>query len=386
MTTQPPDRFPMQHAPDDLDQAGADAVSLADDGAGPAPSVRANVLAAAREMAAQAPAPVVTPVAAPVAPVGRGRGWAVNLSSWRVRAGGAVVAALLVALTSWRLVPNRVDGENVQLAAAAPSSELSANVVSAPPPADLAPPRLEAPALSAPRVPVPSPSYTAAAPAPARNEVVAQANLPPVLRAARARGEQREDGATASAGDAKLAAAPPVTIADAAPAAPAAPTAPTISPAVEPPVVVAAAPVATTAPLGAAQPAEQRVEITGGLRKPWSVAAADAVKKSAADMPGAVHASSLRVLPTPLHAAADRGDVATLRKLLAEAAVRVDAPDAAGRTALLHAVLAQHLDAVRVLLAAGADADRPDGAGLTPRDAARAGANGEIAAALDAPR
>ena len=78
---------------DDLDQAYARAHALADDGGEPPASVRANVLAAAREVAAQAKsraaaedgaAPVV-PVAPPVAAVGRGRPMAVNLSSWRVR-------------------------------------------------------------------------------------------------------------------------------------------------------------------------------------------------------------------------------------------------------------------------------------------------------------
>jgi uncharacterized protein len=89
--------------------------------------------------------------------------------------------------------------------------------------------------------------------------------------------------------------------------------------------------------------------------------------------------------PMTLQAAADRGDVEALRALLAEPAVRVDAPDAAGRSALLHAVLAQQAEAVRLLLAAGADPGRADQAGLTPRAAAQAGANGEIAGLLATP-
>jgi hypothetical protein len=52
---------------------------------------------------------------------------------------------------------------------------------------------------------------------------------------------------------------------------------------------------------------------------------------------------------------------------------------------LLHAVLAQQAGAVRLLIAAGADAGRADQAGLTPRVAALAGANAEIAALLGPP-
>jgi ankyrin repeat protein len=88
----------------------------------------------------------------------------------------------------------------------------------------------------------------------------------------------------------------------------------------------------------------------------------------------------------PLQAAAGRGDLDALRELLADPATRVDAPDAAGRTALLEAVLARQPAAVRLLLEAGADPGRADRTGLTPRAAAQAGANAEIAALLAAPR
>ena len=91
-------------------------------------------------------------------------------------------------------------------------------------------------------------------------------------------------------------------------------------------------------------------------------------------------------MPTPLQAAVDRADVEALKTLLANPATRVDAPDATGRTALLHAVLAQQLGAVRLLIAAGADPDRADQAGLTPRAAALAGANAEIATLVSPPR
>jgi ankyrin repeat protein len=45
---------------------------------------------------------------------------------------------------------------------------------------------------------------------------------------------------------------------------------------------------------------------------------------------------------------------------------------------LMHAVLAQHPAAVRALLGAGADPNRPDRAGFTPRAAAATRANSEI--------
>jgi len=113
-------------------------------------------------------------------------------------------------------------------------------------------------------------------------------------------------------------------------------------------------------------------------------ARADVEKRAKADLSGVVpHASAA---PPPLHAAAARGDVDTLKALLSDSAVRVDAPDADGRTALLHAVLAQQPAAVRLLLAAGADPGRADRAGLTPRQAAQTGASAEIAVLLSAPR
>jgi ankyrin repeat protein len=75
--------------------------------------------------------------------------------------------------------------------------------------------------------------------------------------------------------------------------------------------------------------------------------------------------------------------VQALARLVADTRVPIDAPDAAGRTALLHAVLAQQPGAVRLLLAAGADPDLADHAGLSARAAAtRAGASPEIATLL----
>ena len=111
----------------------------------------------------------------------------------------------------------------------------------------------------------------------------------------------------------------------------------------------------------------------------------DALKKASPELQGSLIVAGARQSPPPLQAAADRGDVEALKRMLADPATRVDAPDAAGRTALLHAVLSQHAAAVRLLIAAGADPGRADPAGLTPLAAARTGASAEIAALLAAP-
>ena len=60
-----------------------------------------------------------------------------------------------------------------------------------------------------------------------------------------------------------------------------------------------------------------------------------------------------------LVAAATRGDVATIRRLIA-AGAPVDARDASGRTALLAATHADQVEAARVLIEAGADVNAKD--------------------------
>ena len=433
MSANTPERPDMD---DDLDQAYARSHALADDGRGPAASVRANVLAAAREAAAQARTriaadegapPPLTAVASPVAAVGRGRALAVNLSSWRVRSGAAVCAALLVALGVWRFDANhRFDGgEQVATAALEP----------APPPTTRLPRELAAPPMAAASIPYLPPPVVddpvdnkpaaAAKTAPRdrqRDLVVAQAEQSyGELRSApqpEARTEARLSPAPAAppvrdtanaATPAPVAAVPeapiaqpPATLTVTAPVAPQLATLPPMPPSVVPrrlPVAPQAAPaLAAAAParrasadevrVAAAEPGPQRVEITGSsIRRVDAADAAapslDALKKSKSALAGGVAA---RPPATTLQSAADRGDVEALKALLADPAARVDAPDPAGRTALLHAVLAQQVAAVRLLIAAGADPARADPAGLTPRAAAQAGASAEIAELLAAPR
>lgn len=411
---------------DDLDQAYARAHALADDGRGPSASVRTNVLAAAAEVAAQAreraaaeaapPAarPVLLAVAPPVAEVGRGRPSAINLSSWRVRSGAAACAALLVALVSWRFeASHRFDaGEQVASASLA---------LAAPPTAPLA---RELPGPS-------GASYPYAAPPPVVEDPVERAvEVASAKRVARERGERGVIVAQAEQADRSLrTAAPAQALAPAAAAAippaaaPAAPvvvasdspesratpagqapttvtvtgpaatqfaTVPAMPPsvlprrvAVVPPVPAAAARPASlgeTTTLAAAEP--PRADVDAGP----TAFPSDARNKASPAARGSLDSVGARLLPSPLQSAADRGDVDALKRLLADPATRVDAPDAAGRSALLHAVLAQRADAVRLLLAAGADPDRADAAGLTPRAAAQAGASGAIGALLAAPR
>ncbi|MCK9688088.1 ankyrin repeat domain-containing protein [Scleromatobacter humisilvae] len=397
MSADIPDRPDMD---DDLDAAYARAHALANDGRGPSASVRANVLAAAREVAAQARTRTaidevaLTPVAPPVAAVARGRAMAVNLSSWRIRSGAAVCAALLVVLGVWRFDANRhVDG-GVQVATAA--LELAA------PPTSTPPRELPVPALAAASVPYMPPPVVedpvdatrvaqAASAKPAARErdrdlVVAQAA--PSYRSSR-EAPAPEARADARRTPAPAAVSPPRDVApNAAPAAPVA-TAPEAPPTKAPSTVTitaaAAPPPLATMPPMPPSVVPRRVPV-GSLAKAAPVDEARVAAADAGAQRAEIVGSTMKRVMAPsastLHAAADRGDVDALKALLAEPAARVDAPDASGRTALLHAVLAQQVGAVRILVAAGADPAHADSAGLTPRAAAQAGGNGEIAALL----
>lgn len=68
---------------------------------------------------------------------------------------------------------------------------------------------------------------------------------------------------------------------------------------------------------------------------------------------------ALPVQAQPLVAAAERGDVAALRQLLASGQA-VDQRDARGRTALLAATHENRIEAARLLIAAGADVNAKD--------------------------
>ena len=72
---------------------------------------------------------------------------------------------------------------------------------------------------------------------------------------------------------------------------------------------------------------------------------------------------------TPLHYAAHHGNHETIMALLAWTHNEIDVPDTdGGTTALMFAAGSGHVDAVNVLVAAGADVDAKDNRGLTARD------------------
>jgi ankyrin repeat protein len=88
-----------------------------------------------------------------------------------------------------------------------------------------------------------------------------------------------------------------------------------------------------------------------------------------------------------LRQAAEAGDMAALRPLLSSQAdiqrgSAIDARDGNGRTALMLATLHGRRAAVDALLAAGADPNAADAQGTTPLQAAVAGGQPEIIAAL----
>lgn len=362
---------------DDLDHAYERSHALADDGRGPPAAVRANVLAAARAVAAEAAARIaaedaarvpLVPVAPPVAAVGRGRSRAINLASWRVRSGVALCAMLLIGVTAWRFDERARFGVDAQVA-------LAERRLVEPSPRELPPPAAAA-------------SYPDAAPPAVVADPVDGASNRGAVAAKRAPRARDRDLVVAQLDQQPAQSSRPAPQPEAAAMARRAPPAIAPVPAVPPPPKAAADATPsgeTTVAAAASDVGAQRVEVAAAQARFSSAAVSDSLKKSAPALAGAPPGASLRMTSEPLHAAADRGDVDTLKKLLADPATPVDAPDSAGGTALLHAVLAQHAAAVRLLLAAGADPGRADRAGLTPRAAAQSGASAEVAALLAAP-
>jgi len=429
---------------DDLDQAYARSHALAGDDRGPSASVRANVLAAAARIAAgeaaeAAPRAPLAPVAPPVEAVDGKRGPAVNLSSWRVRSGAALGALLLVCAGVWRFDQNGRLGGGVQVALAelrlaeprtapapAATQELpvpaaaAASYPYAAPPAVVVDPldggagahgptarhaererdvvvaQLDEQRAAAERQPAPvdkaSLSARAVQPGLARSPAAADAAAPPRPVALASNGPRGEGSPTEQE-------SATVTITAAAPAAPPViMTEPPRSPSALPRRVMlvprpASASPARPAPVANAVVAsadadkfardDRRAEASAA---PAPIAQAKAASVVVSGMAAPTTEAKAPAMPDSLQAAADRGDVDALKALLAAPAARVDAPDADGRTALLHAVLAQRPAAVRLLLAAGADPGQADHAGRTPRQAAQVGASAEIAALLGATR
>jgi len=353
--------MPDDRTPDDLELAYRRAVEhTADDAPRPAPRVRAAVLAAAQAEAARVrsePAPAAAPASggAGLPLPGAGRAPAANRPSWRLRAGAlaAVVAVAGVSALQWRGHAARDEGATrvASADAAAPAAAPAQAIIEArvlpaqavPPPGDLPPPRNAAPPLQ-PKLSTPPQAALAKAAPPAADAARARAPETPRDTPTRLAGRAeprdfRVQSAPRPAGDS-------VTIASV--DAPAAPTA-----AAPAPPMAAPAPVAE-----AAAPVPGRANFALDAR--GAVAASAKVATARTDAP-----------EPPLHQAADAGDLPALRRLLAGPGASVDVPDAGGRTALLHAVLAGRAEAAGALLAAGADPGHADAAGLTPAAAAQ---------------
>lgn len=81
---------------------------------------------------------------------------------------------------------------------------------------------------------------------------------------------------------------------------------------------------------------------------------------------------------TPLHAAAQSGDLKSLEILLQKPAVIVDVGDPRGLTPLHVAAMKDQPDAVRMLLEHGASVERTDKQGMTPLHFAAVGASGRV--------
>jgi hypothetical protein len=111
------------------------------------------------------------------------------------------------------------------------------------------------------------------------------------------------------------------------------------------------------------------------LHEPLAEISVTAAKRAPAPAPGATDSAAA------LRAAAESGDLPRLRALLSEQ-IDLEARDAAGRTALLLAVLRNEAPSVDALLAAGADPNSAAADGTTPLEAAETAHETSIAAAL----
>jgi Ankyrin repeats (3 copies) len=204
----------------------------------------------------------------------------------------------------------------------------------------------------------------------------AAAAAPPTVSAKDA--AQRSDGTAANLPAPAAAPAPAAPApASAAPASAAASTVRAYSPAAR-----AGSRDSSTERPGAASDADVAGEVSNRgtvTNSPVSPSLAEAVAPRAAAAPVA---RSAQLAPAEsLQQAADVGDLAALRRLLG-ANADVDARDAQGRTALMHAVLHGQTQAVELLLAAGANPLAADNDGRTALQAAEAGGRPAIVEAL----
>lgn len=157
---------------------------------------------------------------------------------------------------------------------------------------------------------------------------------------------------------------------------------------VAPPASSAPTPVAP--PAGTYESADRAAAQTAGTASPAASARRNFAVQNAIVAGGSTGESARQKSGTPTAAAetaatlmqaAEAGDSSRLQSLLATE-VDVNARDTLGRTALMLAILRGESDAVNLLIAHGADANAADSDGLTPLQAALAGTQPGITAAL----
>ena len=132
---------------------------------------------------------------------------------------------------------------------------------------------------------------------------------------------------------------------------------------------------ALPAPMAASAPAAKRVPAAPSAQDEIQPAARSARNISVTSAAGLMDPAA------QLRRAAEMGDVPALQALL-DKKPAIDARDDAGRTALMLATLHGRNQAVEALLSAGADPNAADAHGTTPLQAALAGDQAAIAAAL----
>ena len=313
------------------------------DAPGPSDAVRAAILAESRrvadELAKQAPRQPID-VSRPAA----------NDSRWKITAfgtaGAAVLAALLFAPRYWQTAPPA----QVSIAPPTVATSMAAQ--------DRA--KAEAPKLAGLK-PDAAPSYTAPAPAPARQSPSEPNSLQEIVVTQADRKRAKTYAVPSPQLAAPAATAPPSVAQNYAPESPSAP------PSASNFIVAPGAPAAP--PSAAAR--LRSPDLSGG-------AASDALSVTR----GFSSRAESLLKPATLQSAVAQGDVAQAATLLDQGAI-IDARDEAGRTPLMLAVTQGRLEIVRLLLARGADPNVADNMGNTPLQQARRQNSREIAALLE---
>ena len=301
---------------------------------------------------------------------------AANESRWKMSALASVAVLGLAGLLVLQFEHGSPEQKEVALGVPAPSQVQKAEAEQQPAPAPAAVARRED--TAAPRQEPPPPAAQKQTRVAAANPAAGRAE-PPVAAAPAIPEPSRSTKAAAPAADADLARAPR-----------AFPGSSSIEQS-----AVAAPPIVADAN-SAAAPVEARAPAAAGAasnRPPRTAALAGAQEKGDNQSPALLRslrerAPAAAASPSPsagLHAAARNGDLAQVDRLLAQGA-SLNAPDDAGRTPLIIAVMQGHVEVVRRLLTAGANASLLDREGLDALQHARNQGLNQIVQLLEARR